>query len=104
MFFFKEIRDYMHPNLVMCFLKLSVIQSIYVYLNASTCSTLKKKVKNKTYVKASMCEAYTIKEISTFISYYSEPYMRKKINCIPIHDDGGELLSNENLSIFSHFG
>jgi hypothetical protein len=51
-----------------------------------------------------MCEAYTIKEISKFISYYSEPCMRKKINCVPIQDDGGELLSNENLSIFSHFG
>jgi hypothetical protein len=75
---FQEIRDYMHPNLVMCFLKLSVIQSIYVYLNASTCSTLRKKVKNKTYIKASMCQAYTIKEISTFISYYFEPFMRKK--------------------------
>jgi hypothetical protein len=48
---FREIRDYMHPNLVLCFLKLSVIQSIYVYLKANTCSTLRKKVKNKIYVK-----------------------------------------------------
>jgi len=30
--------------------------------------------------------------------------MRKRINCVPIHDDGGKLLSNENLSIFSHLG
>jgi hypothetical protein len=52
---FREIRDYMHPNLVMCFSKLLVIQSIYVYLNANTCSTLRKKVKNKIYVEASMC-------------------------------------------------
>jgi hypothetical protein len=35
---------------------------------------------------------------------YVQPYMRKRINCVPIHDDGGELLSNENLSIFSHLG
>jgi hypothetical protein len=33
-----------------------------------------------------------------------QPYMRKRINSVLIHDDGGELLSNENLSIFSHLG
>jgi len=62
---------------------------------------LKKKVKNKAYVKASICEAYIVEEISIFISYYFEPHLRMKINRIPQHDDGGEVPSSENLSIFS---
>jgi hypothetical protein len=61
---------------------------------------LKKKVKNKVHVEASICEAYIIEEISTFISYYFKPHLRTRINRVPRHDDGGEVSSSENLSIF----
>jgi hypothetical protein len=65
---------------------------------------LKKKVKNKTHVKASICEAYIVEEMSTFISYYFEPYLRTRINRVPRHDDGGEVPSSRNLSIFFNPG
>jgi len=54
---------------------------------------LKKKVKNKVHIEA-----------STFISYYFEPYLRMRINRVPRHDDGGEVPSSGNLSIFSNPG
>jgi len=52
------------------------------------------------HVEASICEAYIVEEISTFISYYFEPHLRTRINRVPRHDDGGEVPSSENLSIF----
>jgi hypothetical protein len=52
---------------------------------------LKKKVKNKVYVEASICEAYIVEEISTFILHYFEPHPRMKINHVPRHVDGGEV-------------
>jgi hypothetical protein len=64
--------------------------------------SLKKKVKNKVHVEASICEAYIVEEISTFISYYFEPHLRMRINRVPWHDDGGTVSSNGNLSIFSN--
>jgi len=76
----------------------------YIYIYAGTCSILKKKVKNKAHVEASICEAYIVEEISTFISYYFEPHLRTRINLVPWHDDGGEVLSSGNLSIFSNPG
>jgi hypothetical protein len=63
---------------------------------------LKKKVKNKMHVQASICEAYIFEEISIFILYYFEPYLRTKINHVPRHDDSRKVLSSENFSIFSH--
>ena len=65
---------------------------------------LKKKVKNKAHVEALICEAYIVEEISTFISYYFEPHLRTRINCVPWYDDGGEVASSGNLSIFSNPG
>jgi len=65
---------------------------------------LKKKVKNKMYVKALICESYIVKEISTFISYYFEPHLRMRINRVPRHDDGGKVPSSGNLSIISNLG
>ena len=65
---------------------------------------LKKKVKNKAHVEASICEAYIIEEISTFISYYFESHLRTRINRVPQHDDGSEVPSSRNLSIFSNPG
>jgi len=63
-----------------------------------------KKIKNKAHVEASICEAYIVEEISTFISYYFEPHMRTRINRVPRHDDGGEVPSSGNLLIFSNPG
>jgi hypothetical protein len=69
------------------------------------CSILKKKkVKNKAHVEASICEAYIVEEISTFILYYFEPHLRTRINRVPRHDDGAEVPSSGNLSIFSNPG
>jgi len=65
---------------------------------------LKKKVKNKAYVEASICEAYIVEEISTFILYYFEPHLRTRINHVPRHNDEGEVPSSGNLSIFSNLG
>jgi len=65
---------------------------------------LKKKVKNKAHVEASICEAYIVEEISTFMSYYFEPHLRTRINRVPRHDDGNEVPSSGNLSIFSNIG
>ena len=56
------------------------------------------------HVEASICEAYIVKEISTFISYYFEPYLRTKINHVSRHNNGGEVPSSGNLSIFSNLG
>jgi len=63
---------------------------------------LKTKVKSKTHVEASICEAYVVEEISTFISYYFESHLRTRINRVPRHDYGGEVPSSGNLSIFSN--
>ena len=54
------------------------------------------------HVEASICEAYIVEEISIFISYYFKPHLRTRINRVPWHDDGGEVPSSENLSIFSN--
>jgi hypothetical protein len=58
---------------------------------------LKKKVKN---IEALIF----VEEILTFISYYFESYLRRKINRIPKNDDGGEVPSNGYLSIFFNPG
>jgi len=65
---------------------------------------LKKNVKNKAHIEASICEAYIVEEISTFILYYFEPHLRTRINRVPRHDDSGEVPSSGNLSIFSNHG
>jgi hypothetical protein len=65
---------------------------------------LKRKVKNKVFIEASICEAYIVEKISIFILYYFDPHLRTRINCVPKHDDYGEVLSSENLLIFYHPG
>jgi hypothetical protein len=50
---------------------------------------LKRKVKNKAHVLASICEAYIVKDISIFISHYFKLHLRTKINLVPRHNDGG---------------
>jgi len=54
------------------------------------------------HVGVLICEVYIIEEISTFISYYFKSQLRKRINRVPRHGDGGEVTSSENLSIFSN--
>ena len=66
--------------------------------------SFKNKVKNKAHVEASICEAYIVEEILTFISYYFESHLRTRINRVPRHNDGGEVPSSENLSVFSNPG
>jgi len=82
---------------------LIIFYYIYIYLCRYLFNFLK-KVKNKAHVEASICEAYIVEEISTFISYYFEPHLRMRINRVPWHDDGGEVPSSGNLSIFSNPG
>ena len=65
---------------------------------------LKREVKNKVYVEASIRKAYIDEEILTFIAYYFESHLRTRINCVPRHNDGGEMPSSEDFSIFSHLG
>jgi len=74
---------------------------IYIYI-CRYLFNLKKKVKNKAHVEASICEAYIVEEISTFISHYFELHLRTRINRVPRHDDGGEVHSSGNLSRFSN--
>ncbi|KAL0435018.1 UNVERIFIED_CONTAM: hypothetical protein Sradi_0209700 [Sesamum radiatum] len=65
---------------------------------------LKKKVKNKAAVEASICEAYIVEEISTFTTHYFKPDVICKKRRPGRNDDG---LNNENIehmSIFNHPG
>jgi hypothetical protein len=64
----------------------------------------KRKVKNKAHIEVSICEAYIVEEILKFISYYFEPHLRIRINCVLRHKDYGDVPLSENLSIFSHPG
>ena len=84
-----------------------LILYIYIYIYIYICRylfNLKKKVKNKAHVEASIYEAYIVEEISTFISYYFEPHLRTRINRVSQHDNCGEVPSSGNLSIFSNPG
>jgi hypothetical protein len=65
---------------------------------------LKRKVKNKVHIEASICKCYIIEEILTFILYYFEPHLRTRINHVPRHDNGREVSLSESLSIFSYYG
>ncbi|XP_017976431.1 PREDICTED: uncharacterized protein LOC108661945 [Theobroma cacao] len=65
---------------------------------------LKKKVKNRASVEGSICEAYIIKEKSSFCSLYFEPVVRTRLNKVPHNDDEGEVDSLGHLSIFTHLG
>jgi len=62
------------------------VQYRWMYLFERYLFNLKKKVKNKVHVEASICKAYIVEEISTFISYYFEPHLRTRINRVPRHD------------------
>ena len=82
------------------FFLLVIDTTVYTYIHLipyKYLCNLKKKVKN--------IEAFIfVEEILTFISYYFESYLRRKINRIPKNDDGGEVPSNGYLSIFFNPG
>lgn len=65
---------------------------------------LKKSVRNKAHVEGSICEAYIIREVSTFCSFYFEPSVETKLSRVPRNDDGGVMDLNGCLSIFRHPG
>ncbi|XP_022875733.1 uncharacterized protein LOC111394201 [Olea europaea var. sylvestris] len=62
---------------------------------------LKKKVKNRAHVEASIVEAYLVEETSTFCSLYFEQNIETRLNHVPRNDDGGFLDPKGCLSIFS---
>ncbi|XP_049394089.1 uncharacterized protein LOC125858374 [Solanum stenotomum] len=67
--------------------------------------TLKKMVKNRIRVEGSICEAYIIKEISTFSSHYFQPNVQTRHNKVTRNDDGGEVDAPDGcLSIVLHPG
>ncbi|KAK6802910.1 hypothetical protein RDI58_000694 [Solanum bulbocastanum] len=62
-------------------------------------------VKNRYRVEGSICEAYIIKEISTFSSHYFQPNVQTRLNKVTRNDDGGEVDAPDGcLSIFLHPG
>nr|GEU91327.1 transposon-like protein [Tanacetum cinerariifolium] len=66
---------------------------------------LNKKVKNKSRVECSICEAYIMEEISNFCTHYFESYVETNSRRVGRNDDGGNLNPNRfSLSIFNHPG
>ena len=65
---------------------------------------LKKKVRNKARVEGSICEAYTLEEISNFSSMYFEPHIPTRYTCPPRNDDGEQVTVADKLSIFQPLG
>lgn len=65
---------------------------------------LKKKVKNKARVEASICEAYNIQEISLLCSHYFESTIQTRLNQVPRNDDGGDVDPDGRLSVFTSPG
>jgi hypothetical protein len=99
----REVRYYRCNVIINVFSLFFLIENICL-IPCKYLFNLKKNVKNKTYVEASICEAYIVEEISTFISYYFEPFFRTSINHVPRYDDGGEVPLSRNLLIFSNPG
>ncbi|XP_042379983.1 uncharacterized protein LOC121972368 [Zingiber officinale] len=65
---------------------------------------LKKKVKNKAHVEASIVNAYIVEEVTTFASYYFEPHIQTKRRR-PGRNDEGPIDPNTNIfSIFNYLG
>ena len=60
-------------------------------------------MKNRAQVEGPICQAYILKEISNFYSYYCEPYIQSKRTRIG-NDDGGESSNELVLSVFNQPG
>ena len=65
---------------------------------------LKKKVKNKVCVEASICNAYIVEEVTTFASYYFEPHVPCKRRRAGRNDEGPIDTNCKSLSIFNYLG
>ncbi|CAA3020178.1 Hypothetical predicted protein [Olea europaea subsp. europaea] len=65
---------------------------------------LKKKVKNRAHVEASIVEAYLVEETSTFCSLYFDQHVETRLNRVLRNDDGGFVNPKGRLSIFTHSG
>ena len=65
---------------------------------------LKKKVKNKACVEASICNAYIVEEVTTFASYYFEPHVQCKRRKAGRNDEGPIDPNCKSLSIFNYLG
>ncbi|KAL0462110.1 UNVERIFIED_CONTAM: hypothetical protein Slati_0098600 [Sesamum latifolium] len=81
----------------------SPVQYRWMYPFERFLHSLKKKVKNKAAMEASICEAYIVEKISTFATHYFEPDVCKRRR--PRRNDDG--LNNESVKhifIFKHPG
>ena len=65
---------------------------------------LKKKVKNKACVEASIYNAYIMEEVTTFASYYFEPHMQCKRRRARKNDEGPIDPNCKSFSIFNYLG
>lgn len=103
--YFLEVRNNIHSKCVMCFF-LTFGHSMNICLCLPPCRYLfnkKKRLKIRRMLRH-ICATYIVKEISIIISYYLEPHMLTRINCVSIHDDVGAMSFGGNVSIFSHSG
>ena len=58
-------------------------------------------MKNKAQVEGSICEAYILKEISNFCSYYFETYVQSKRTRVGQNDDEDESSIQVTLLVFN---
>ena len=83
--------------IIFCYDKLFATATSFLY-------HLKKKIKNKACVEASICNAYIVEEVTTFASYYFESHVQCKRRR-PGRNDEGPLDSDCNsFSIFNYLG
>ncbi|XXG77368.1 hypothetical protein AAC387_Pa08g1535 [Persea americana] len=77
-----------------------LVQNRWMYPFERVMGNLKRKVKNRSYVEGSICEAYSFDEISMFVSDYFLDEVLIKANRVPRHDDGGNVELHGRLSAF----
>ena len=65
---------------------------------------MKKKVKNKARVEASIVNAYIVEEVTTFASYYFEPHVQCKRRRAGRNDEGPIDPNVTSFSIFNYLG
>ncbi|KAL3520947.1 hypothetical protein ACH5RR_019096 [Cinchona calisaya] len=65
---------------------------------------LKKKIKNKACIEASICNAYIVEEVTTFASYYFEPHVQSKRQRAGRNDEGPVDPNVPSFSIFNYLG
>ncbi|XP_042406145.1 uncharacterized protein LOC121996294 isoform X1 [Zingiber officinale] len=65
---------------------------------------LKKKIKNKAHVEASIVNAYIVEKVTTFASYYFEPHVQSKRQRSRRNDEGPIDPNLNSFSIFNYLG